>query len=112
MSRAGKGVWSAHCAHASPDRGCTQKIAHILLVNSMIRHPPTAIGVTQQDVDELAAAQRTLLDSLAQHRRHADGQSAPLTTSKQKNEVAADRDGFEAEQRKRREMSVAERLGL
>ncbi|KAJ1861501.1 hypothetical protein LPJ78_005294 [Coemansia sp. RSA 989] len=76
----------------------------------MIRHPPSWTTVTQKDVDDLAAKHHQLLASIK------EGNLQGPHASQAADNAAAPRsepvDGFDVQRRQRRELTLAQRLGL
>ncbi|KAJ1906049.1 hypothetical protein LPJ81_001570, partial [Coemansia sp. IMI 209127] len=92
--------------------------------SAMIRHPAAAISVTHKDVDDLAAAQRMLLDQIQKGKGKSATADGPANSKTPQRLSAAafgallvgdedkPRDGFGVARQRRQNMSVNERLGL
>ncbi|KAJ2037365.1 hypothetical protein GGI03_004814, partial [Coemansia sp. RSA 2337] len=85
----------------------------------MLRHPPASMVITHKDVDELATMQRQLLNRVQSNAQPETPDGSRVSAAAAGN--AAPRrggarqvtfDGPGAEQQRRQQMSVSERLGL
>ncbi|KAJ2785985.1 hypothetical protein H4R18_000200 [Coemansia javaensis] len=76
----------------------------------MIRHPPAAATVSQQDVDALAARHHALLGRI--QGRRAEHAAEPRRGEPGSQRADEPSDGLGAERERRQRMSTRQRLGL